>query len=131
LSSDQPPSSRQPATLHGFGTFQATGEVVGLGRRADRVRFTVAEQIALGDADLRQWMARRVGWTFFGLNIVTLAALGLLVALDDINISSHLISPADRIITSGVIMALLGATTVQLGTIAVIIARYLFPGRSE
>jgi len=76
-------------------------------------------------------MARRVGWTFFGLNIVTLAALGLLVALDDINISSHLISPADRIITSGVIMALLGATTVQLGTIAVIIARYLFPGRSE
>jgi hypothetical protein len=28
-----------------------------------------------------------------------------------------------------VIMALLGATTVQVGAIMVIIARYLFPGR--
>jgi hypothetical protein len=28
-----------------------------------------------------------------------------------------------------VIMALLGATTVQVGAIAVLIARYLFPGR--
>jgi hypothetical protein len=40
-----------------------------------------------------------------------------------------LITPADRIITSQVIMALLGATTVQAGAIAAIIARYLFPGR--
>jgi hypothetical protein len=98
---------------------------------ADRARFTVAEQIALGDADLRQWMARRVGWTFVGLSIVTLAVLIWLVRLDQSKIGSHLISPADRIITSRVIMALLGATTVQLGTIAVIMAPYLFPGRSR
>jgi hypothetical protein len=36
-----------------------------------------------------------------------------------------LITPADRIITSQVIMALLGATTVQAGANAAIIARYL------
>jgi hypothetical protein len=40
-----------------------------------------------------------------------------------------LITPADRIITSQVVMALLGATAVQVGAIAVIIAQYLFPGR--
>jgi hypothetical protein len=40
-----------------------------------------------------------------------------------------LITPADRIITGQVITALLGATAVQVGAIAVIIARYLFPQR--
>jgi hypothetical protein len=49
--------------------------------------------------------------------------------LDEINIATHLIAPGDRIITEKVIMALLGATTVQVGAIAAIIARYLFPGR--
>jgi hypothetical protein len=44
-------------------------------------------------------------------------------------IAWHLIAPGDRIISAQVIMALLGATTVQVGAIAVLIARYLFPGR--
>jgi hypothetical protein len=52
-----------------------------------------------------------------------------LVALDEINISYRLIAPADRIVTNQVLMALMGATTVQVGVIAAIIARYLFPGR--
>ena len=51
------------------------------------------------------------------------------VVLDQKNITAHLITPADRIITNQVIMTLLGATAVQVGAIAVIIARYLFPGR--
>jgi hypothetical protein len=51
------------------------------------------------------------------------------VVLDEFNIAWHLIAPGDRIIGGQVIMALLGATTVQVGTIAVVIARYLFPGR--
>ncbi len=37
--------------------------------------------------------------------------------------------PGDRIITPQVIMTLLGATTVQVGAIAIIITRYLVPGR--
>jgi hypothetical protein len=48
--------------------------------------------------------------------------------MDQNNIASKLITPGDRIITSQVFMALLGATTVQVGAIMVIIARYLFPG---
>jgi hypothetical protein len=60
-----------------------------------------------------------------------MAAVSLLVLLDECNIVHRLISPADRVITNQVIMALLGAMTVQVGTIAVIIARYLFPARSR
>jgi hypothetical protein len=60
---------------------------------------------------------------------LTLAALAILVLLDEINIALHLIAPGDRIITEKVIMALLGAATVQVGAIAAIIARHLFPGR--
>jgi hypothetical protein len=53
------------------------------------------------------------------------------VRLDQSNIAAHLITPADRIITNQVVMTLLGATAVQVGAIAVIIARYLFPGGSS
>jgi hypothetical protein len=56
-----------------------------------------------------------------------MSAILVLVMLDEINIGWHLVTPGDRIITNQVIMTLLGATTVQVGTIAVIIARYLFP----
>jgi hypothetical protein len=38
--------------------------------------------------------------------------------LDEINIGWHLVTPSDRISTNQVIMTLLGATTVQVGTIA-------------
>lgn len=65
--------------------------------------------------------------TFIGANIVTLIVIAGLVCLDQIDIQAKLITPGDRIIGQRVILGLLGATTVQMGTIAVIIARYLFP----
>ena len=100
---------------------------VRLSEIAEREGLSVAELIALRDADLRQWMANYVLPAFKWANGLTLAALGLLVILDEANLYVDLIDPSDRIINHQVIMALLGATTVQLGSIAVIIARYLFP----
>ena len=41
----------------------------------------------------------------------------------------NLIGADDRIVTENVLMALLGATTVQVGTIMVSISAYLFPRR--
>jgi hypothetical protein len=68
-----------------------------------------------------------------GLNVIggagTLVATGEVVLLDEINILFRFVSPGDRIITPQVFMTLVGATTVQVGAIAAIIARYLFPGR--
>jgi hypothetical protein len=74
-------------------------------------------------------MAESVVPAFLWANGLTLAALAVLVVLDEVNIAAHLIAPGDRIITAKVIMTLLGATTVQVGAVAALIARYLFPGR--
>ncbi|MSO99506.1 MAG: hypothetical protein EXR07_00420 [Acetobacteraceae bacterium] len=106
-------------------------EKVSLDTAAARDIGPVAERIALQDADLPQWMARRIVWTFIAGNLATLAALGALALLDQVNIGRHLIAPGDRIVSYQVVMALLGATTVPIGTIAAIIARYLFPGRTR
>lgn len=115
------------------GTLAAAGDVLSLDQVAER-----ADQIALRDAGLRERdaalrekMADRIVRAFTRANVVVLVIVGALVVLDEINIASHVISPSDRIITPQVFMALLGATTVQVGTIAAIIARYLFPGRSR
>ena len=110
-----------------FGAFAAEGTIVSLD--AEARLYSVHEQIALQDAALRRWMARFVIPAFIKANILTLIPLGVLVVVDEVNIVKHLIAPGDRIIGGQVIMALLGATTVQVGTIAVVIARYLFPGR--
>jgi hypothetical protein len=51
-----------------------------------------------------------------------LGAIAWFASLDQANIEHNLIKPAERIVTAQVIMSLLGATTVQVGAIAVIIA---------
>jgi hypothetical protein len=115
------------------GQISITGHpptVISLDREAERERLSVADHVALQDANLRQNVAYWTIGTFIGANLMTLFALGYLAWMDQSNIASKLIAPGDRIITSQVFMALLGATTVQVGAIMVIITRYLFPGRS-
>jgi hypothetical protein len=102
-----------------------------LSQEAERVGLSVDDRIKLDDQSLRRGMTIGLVWTFIVGDLFTLCALGWLVQLDQNNIEIDLIQPGDRLITSHVIMALLGATTVQIGTIAAIIARYLFPGRSR
>lgn len=55
--------------------------------------------------------------------------LGLyIVYLDDVaNLRLKLETAGERVVNAQVLMALLGATTVQLGSMAVIMAKYLFP----
>ena len=113
------------------GTITVTGfpPTISLGSEAERVGLSVADQVTLRDADLRKWMAETVMPAFRLANGLTLAVVAVLLVLDEIEIWFRVITPAERIITSQVIMALLGATTVQVGAIAYLIARYLFPSR--
>ncbi len=104
-------------------------ELISLDREADREVGSVADRIAMGDAQMRRTLALQMGSVFAVANVVTLIAFAVLVWLDETNLRAKLIAPADRIITGNVFMALLGATTVQIGTIAVIMARHLFPSR--
>ena len=111
---------------------------ISLREAADESGLTVDQRIALGDAqvrqqvtqgnlDMRQRMARGVRWTFGIANGVTLVGVAILACLDQWNMVHHTITTADRIIDQKVVMTLIGATTVQVGAIAYLIARYLFP----
>jgi hypothetical protein len=102
---------------------------VSLAQEAEREGLSVADRVTLRDADLREWMANRVVPAFLKANGWTLIVLAVLVALDEVNLVLHLVPAGERIVSEKVIMALLGATTVQVGAIALAIARYLFPGR--
>ena len=118
-------AAQEPATVH------AKAEVVSLDAVAEREGLSVADQIALQDAEQRKAITGRMLQTFIAANTVTLVGVALLVVLDEINLWSKLAPAGDRIITQQVIIGLLAATTVQVGAITVIIARYLFPGRSS
>jgi hypothetical protein len=89
----------------------------------------ITDDIAKRDAVLREWMAKTVVPTFIWANGIALAVLVVLAVVDEINLVERLAPSADRIINHQVVMALLGATTVQVGAIAAIIARYLFQHR--
>jgi hypothetical protein len=103
--------------------------IVSLDTVAARVGLSFHERIALRTQYLREWVAGGIMLLFILANALMLYAVYRLVWLDQSNLEAHLITPADRIISNQVIMALLGATAVQVGAIAAIIARYLFPGR--
>lgn len=52
------------------------------------------------------------------------------IGLDLALLRQTLIKPDERLVTTEVVMTVIGATTVQLGAIMYTIARYLFPGRA-
>jgi hypothetical protein len=110
-------------------TIQATGIVVSLDNQATAEGVSVADRVALRSQYLREWVAACITVVFLVANSAALYLLFRLMTLDQRNLRTHLMDPGDRVVTAQVIMTLLGATTVQVGVIAVIIARFLFPRR--
>jgi multisubunit Na+/H+ antiporter MnhF subunit len=64
---------------------------------------------------------------FLIVNLATLLGLYLIYQSDSAELRAKLVAPDQRVINTQVVIALLGATTVQLGSMAVIMAKYLFP----
>jgi hypothetical protein len=88
---------------------------------------SVAERIALSDARVRANISYAVFAAFLAVNIGTVAGL-YAVHLDDVaNIRMKLATADQAVVNAHVLIALLGATTVQLGSMVVIMVRYLFP----
>ena len=87
---------------------------------------SVRERVELGDARIRWRAATAILILFVGANGFTAYLIYHLAAIDQADLILHLIDGAGRVITPRVIMTLLGATTVQLGVIAVIMARSVF-----
>ncbi len=63
---------------------------------------------------------------FGATNLFMLVLIIWLAKIDQAQLAGHLISATDRLVDNQVLIALLGATTVQLGTVAVIMAKYVF-----
>ena len=89
--------------------------------------FSVADQIALSDARVRSNVSYAIIAAFLIVNLATLAGLYLIYTSDAAELQAKPVAPEQRIIKTQVVIALLGATTVQLGSMAVIMAKYLFP----
>lgn len=88
---------------------------------------SVADQIALGDHEIRRKFAVYIIRLFIGANVFVMIGLGLAFWQDCVQLAARTIQPTDRIIDSKVIMTLLGATTVQLGTVIYTITKAIFP----
>jgi hypothetical protein len=83
-------------------------------------------RIAVWDALTRNGLAIGIMAAFFLVNMFTLGVLVWLGREDQHDLVRKLITPSDRLVSKDVIIALLGASTVQLGSIAVIMAKYVF-----
>jgi hypothetical protein len=89
-------------------------------------QISVSDKIALQNAAIRRVVSYWIVGLFGTLNVITILVIIWLATLDQGNIAAKLIPASDRIVGTRVLIALLGATTVQLGTIAVIMARSVF-----
>ncbi|MGC9268605.1 hypothetical protein [Acidiphilium sp.] len=106
------------------GSPRAPSAAVGL--ESVELGLSVKDRIALGDAAIRRQIAIVILSLFAVTNVLSVVFIGVLYYFDQRDIADHLIPATARVITPSVVMSLLGATTVQLGAIAVIMARGIF-----
>ncbi len=86
----------------------------------------IDDQIKLANLKIRQNVSF---WIMALFGVVNLFILGLIVWLavvDQQELAAKLTGAGDRLVDTRVLISLLGATTVQLGTVAVIMARSVF-----
>ena len=100
-----------------------------LREEADQNVPTIADQVALGDLDIRKDFAKEIIRLFSVTNGFVLALIVALMVADWV-MTGNGMAVGDRVITSAVVMSILGATTVQLGAVVLVMANYLFPKKS-
>ena len=100
-----------------------------IGDRSPLTPPSVDDQIKLDEMALRKDTAARIVGMFTTANAFILLATTVVFMFDVHLMAFHGLKPEDRLINRDILMALIGATTVQLGVIMVAIARYLFPTR--
>ncbi len=92
-----------------------------------REKLTVEEQCALSDAETRKNVADSVTATFTQATTLVLGLILVMYFVDVLLIVYGVIKPSDRIITHRVVITIIGATTVQLGAVTMLMTKYLFP----
>lgn len=100
---------------------------IGVGLYAGREGLTVGEEIALTNSRVRTRVTYVIVAAFVLANALTLAGVAYVFRADNANLLAKITTADQRVITSQVVITLLGATTVQLGAFALIMGKYLFP----
>jgi hypothetical protein len=93
---------------------------------------SVQDRIALSNARLRGGVAIAIVVTFVIANGFVLAMVWLMFAQEMVALQNKVHAASDRVVTSALLMALVGATTVQLGTLTILaltilMGKYLIP----
>jgi len=83
-------------------------------------------QLDFWDAIIRRNIAYAIMALFAVVNLATLVFVYALLQVDQADLVAKLIGPGDRVVNASVVMTLLGATTVQLGSAMLIMARFVF-----
>lgn len=96
---------------------------------ASQRQSSVADSIALSDAKLRQDVAAKIVGTFIQVNGVVLIIVAIMFAADVALLINGKIAATDRLVATNVLIALISATTVQLGAIVILMGKYLFPAK--
>jgi hypothetical protein len=88
---------------------------------------SVADTNRLKDATVRRHVTYLIVGAFVAVNVLTYLGIGWMYSIDQAELAQHVVTPTQRIITTEIVATAVGATTVQLGFLAILIGRYLFP----
>jgi hypothetical protein len=99
---------------------------ISLNFEEQKANLTVVEHINYGTFELKASMARRLMYLFIGTNVFVALLVCFLAWLDwhMINIDQKYVG--GRLIDRSVVMSLIGATTIQVGVIAISLFGSLF-----
>ena len=92
-----------------------------------KVEMSVQDRLRIGESTLRNELARKIIRTFVAVNSAVLLLIIAFGVSDTILVVHKFVGPNERLITTQILLAIIGATTVQLGAIAITLSNWLFP----
>jgi hypothetical protein len=91
---------------------------------------SVRDHIDVEELELRKTISKVIVGSFVFINLIVLIMISAIYAIDTFLIHSKTLDHDGRLVTSNVLLSIIGATTVQLGAIAIAISYWLFPKKN-
>lgn len=93
----------------------------------EKIEMSVQDRLLITESSLRNELARKIIKTFVAVNSAVLLLIIAFGVSDAVLVINKIINANERLITTQVLLTVIGATTVQLGAIAVTLSNWLFP----
>lgn len=88
---------------------------------------SIRDRLDWKEGQLRDDIAKKITKAFIIVNLGVLILVLLGAILDHWFIANQLIKGTERLVTTPLLMSVVGATTVQLGAVALAMSNWLFP----